>query len=171
MPRRSASSAQTKTIQPIGQSKLNGDFMRIAMSNATIAEKAAMIGCHKNTYDKERKARADQIALQTRIELDESVHHAMSTLVDLLDCDDPNARYKAAKDILDRAGFKPTDKLEVTAEVKRTPKEIETEIRQRMGDEIASRLLGVDLKPAAPPADSPAKVVEAEDADWERVDG
>ena len=172
MPRRSASSAQTKTIQPIGQSKINGDFMRIAMSNATIAEKAAMIGMHKNTFDKERKARADQIALQTRIELDENVHHAMSTLVDLLDCDDPNARYKAAKDILDRAGFKPTDKLEVTAEVKRTPKEIEAEIRERMGDEIASRLLGVKLKAEdeeAPPPASKAKVVEAEDADWEKV--
>ena len=167
MPRRSASSAQTTTIQPIGQSKLNGDFMRIAMANATIAEKAAMIGCHKNTYDKERKARADQIALQTRIELDESVHHAMSTLVELLDCDEPNARDKAAKDILDRAGFKPTDKLEVTAEVKRTPKEIEAEIRERMGDEIASRLWGVELKPAAPAEDKP--VIEAEDADWEKV--
>ena len=169
MPRRSASSAQTTTIQPIGQSKINGDFMRIAMSNATIAEKAALIGMHKNTYDKERKARADQIALQTRIELDESVHHAMRTLVELLDCDDPNARYKAAKDLLDRAGFKPTDRIEVTAEVKRTPKEIEAEIRERMGDEIASRLLGVDLKPAAPAESKP--VVEAEEADWERVDG
>ena len=98
----------------------------------------------------------------------------MSTLVELLDCDDPNARYKAAKDILDRAGFKPTDKLEVTAEVKRTPKEIEAEIRERMGDEIASRLLGVKLKSEeteAPPTASPAQVVEAEDADWERVDG
>ena len=170
MPRRSASSAQTTTIQPIGR-KIEGDFLRIAMGPGTLTEKAALIGMHKNTFDKERKARADQIALQTRIELDESVHHAMSTLVELLDCDDPNARYKAAKDILDRAGFKPTDKLEVTAEVKRTPKEIEAEIRQRMGDEIASRLLGVDLKPAAQPADSPAKVVEAEDGDWERVDG
>jgi hypothetical protein len=173
MPRRSASSAQSKTIQPIGR-KIEGDFLRIAMGPGTLTEKAAAIGMHKNTYDKERKARADQIALQTRIELDESVHHAMSTLVELLDCDDLNARYKAAKDILDRAGFKPTDKLEVTAEVKRTPKEIEAEIRQRMGDEIASRLLGVKLKSEdteAPPADSPAKVVEAEDADWERVDG
>ena len=111
MPRRSASSAQSKTIQPIGQSKIEGDFLRIAMGPGTLAEKAALIGMHKNTFDKERKKRADQIALQTRIELDESVHHAMRTLVELLDCDDPNARYKAAKDILDRAGFKPTDRI------------------------------------------------------------
>jgi hypothetical protein len=43
-----------------------------------------------------------------------------------------------------------------------------------MGDEIASRLLGVKLKAEeteAPPKASPAKVEEAEDADWERVDG
>jgi hypothetical protein len=174
MPRQSASSAQTKTIRPIGQSKIEGDFLRIAMGPGTLAEKAALIGMHKNTFDKERKKRADQIALQTRIELDESVHHAMRTLVELLDCDDPNARYKAAKDILDRAGFKPTDRIEVSAEVKRTPKEIEAEIRERMGDEIASRLLGVKLKAEdteAPPKASPAKVEEAEDADWERVDG
>ena len=82
MPRRSASSAQTTTIQPIGHSKLDGDFLRIAMGTGTLAEKAAAFGVHKNTYDKERKARADQIALQTRIELDENVHRAMATLVD-----------------------------------------------------------------------------------------
>ena len=56
--------------------------------------------------------------------------------------------------------------------MKRTPKEIEAEIRQRMGDEIASRLLGVKLKAEeteAPPKASSAKVEEAEDADWEKV--
>ena len=167
MPRRSASSAQTTTIQPIGHSKLDGDFLRIAMGTGTLAEKAAAFGVHKNTYDKERKARADQIALQTRIELDENVHRAMATLVDLLDCDDPNARYKAAKDILDRAGFKPTDKVEITAEVRRTPKEIEAEVRQRLGDEFGSRLLGLNPKQEPVPASKP--VFEAEDADWEKV--
>lgn len=169
MPRRSASSAHSTTIDVVGQSKLDSDFMKIAMGSGTLAEKAAAFGVHKNTYDKERKARADKIALQTRIELDENVHRAMATLVDLLDCDDPNARYKAAKDILDRAGFKPTDRIEVTAEVKRTPKEIEAEVRQRLGDEFGSRLLG--LKPKEEPVPASKPVVEAEDADWEKVDG
>ena len=88
----------------------------------------------------------------------------------MLDCDDPNARYKAAKDILDRAGFKPTDRVEVTAEVKRTPKEIEAEVRQRLGDEFGARLLGLqpkDLEPLEKPGTK--QQPDSVDADWEPV--
>jgi hypothetical protein len=102
--------------------------------------------------------------------LDENVHKAMATLVGLLDCDDPNARYKAAKDILDRAGFKPTDRVEVTAEVKRTPKEIEAEVRQRLGDEFGARLLGLqpkDLEPLEVP--STKQQPDIEDGEWQSI--
>ena len=41
---------------------------------------------------------------------------ALRTLNDLLDDENGNVRLGAAKDILDRAGFKPTDKVDLTAE-------------------------------------------------------
>ena len=173
MPRRSASSAQTKPsmIDVVGQDINSVEFVRRVMGPGTLAEKAAALGMSRNTFDAERKRRADQIALQTRIELDENVHRAMATLVSLLDCDDPNARYKAAKDILDRAGFKPTDRVEVTAEVKRTPKEIEAEVRQRLGDEFGARLLGLQPKDLEPLEEAPGTKQQPDsvDADWEPV--
>jgi hypothetical protein len=53
---------------------------------------------------------------------------------------------KPPKIFWDRAGFKPTDKLEVTAEVKRTLKgNLKQNSRSAWGDEIRlARLLGVD---------------------------
>ena len=86
MPRRSASSAQTKPmIDVVGQDINSVEFVRRVMGPGTLAEKAAALGMSRNTFDAERKRRADQIALQTRIELDENVHKAMATLVSLLD--------------------------------------------------------------------------------------
>ena len=172
MPRRSASSAQTKPmIDVVGQDINSVEFVRRVMGPGMLAEKAAALGMSRNTFDAERKRRADQIALQTRIELDENVHKAMATLVSLLDCDDPNARYKAAKDILDRAGFKPTDRVEVTAEVKRTPKEIEAEVRQRLGDEFGARLLGLQPKDLEPTEEAPGTKhqPDIEDGEWQSI--
>ena len=95
----------------------------------------------------------------------------MATLVGLLVWDEPHERGKAAKEILVRAGFKPTDRVAVTAEVKRTPKEIEAEVRQRLGDEFGARLLGLQPKDLEPTEEAPGTKQQPDsvDADWEPV--
>ena len=40
--------------------------------------------------------------------------YAMSTIIDLLSCNDERTRLGAAKDILDRGGFKPKDVVDVS---------------------------------------------------------
>lgn len=39
--------------------------------------------------------------------------HAMNTMIELLDCKHQPTRLGAAKDLLDRAGYKPTEKIDV----------------------------------------------------------
>ena len=43
--------------------------------------------------------------------------HAMNTMIELLDCKHQPTRLGAAKDLLDRAGYKPTEKVSVEEDV------------------------------------------------------
>ena len=46
-----------------------------------------------------------------------STAYAMNTMIELLECEHAPTRLGAAKDLLDRAGFKPTEKLSVEKDV------------------------------------------------------
>lgn len=84
-----------------------------SMSMKEIAEE---IGVHYNTvYNWNRNE--DFIEARTKFmqkELGKHAARAMRTMVELLESEQDNVRYSAAKDILDRAGFKATDKLEIS---------------------------------------------------------
>ena len=53
-------------------------------------------------------------------------------------------RFVATKDLLDRAGFKASEisKLEIDERASRTPVEIEQEMRERFGNDVADMIMG-----------------------------
>jgi len=53
-------------------------------------------------------------------------------------------RFVATKDLLDRAGFKASEisKLEIDERRSRTPVEIEQEMRERFGNDVADMIMG-----------------------------
>lgn len=63
-------------------------------------------------------------------------HDALSTMKKLLNANNENVRYSAAKDILDRTGFKGIDKIEISGEVENPYKSLtEAELRKLINDE------------------------------------
>lgn len=61
----------------------------------------------------------------TRLSIRSLTAKAKNTMAKLLDSDSDNVRFQAAKDILDRAGFKPQEKIEITKPIDESVKEME----------------------------------------------
>lgn len=59
-----------------------------------------------------------EYSTRLRKSLGEATAKAFRTMIELLDSGQDSIRYAAARDILDRAGYKPTDKLQVDGESK-----------------------------------------------------
>ena len=67
---------------------------------------------------------------------------ALSILIDLAENSaSDSVKFQASKDLLDRAGFRPIDRRE-EIRPKRTPEELEAEIKRLVGTETAELLLG-----------------------------
>ena len=67
---------------------------------------------------------------------------ALSILMDLAENSaSDSVKFQASKDLLDRAGFRPIDRRE-EIRPKRTPEELEAEIKRLVGTETAELLLG-----------------------------
>lgn len=117
----------------------------------------------KSTGLSDRKIRkmnreyADEIAAQIRSNLGEVAVSALQNMVDLaFNAENEHVKFVATKDLLDRAGFAPKKEVDIKTEViHRDPKEIEREAREKLGDELAERLLGLGSPP------------EVEDAEFE----
>jgi hypothetical protein len=86
------------------------------------------------------------VELQVRANLGEIAVDCLQNMVDLaFTAEDEKTRFNATKDLLDRAGFKPKSEVDIKQEViRRSPKEIEAEARQKLGNELAEKLLGLD---------------------------
>lgn len=99
------------------------DAAELLISGCSLAESAERAGVAKSTlerwlrHDEDFKRLLDTFSQglmeEIKIELVVSARQALHTLQQLLHSDNDQIRLSAAKDILDRAGFKPTNKKEI----------------------------------------------------------
>ncbi len=80
-------------------------------------EIADTLGVHESTlskwkHDEDYKDYAEKIARET---ISHSTGKALGTMIRLLDARSEMVRFSAAKDLLDRAGFAPTDKVDLSS--------------------------------------------------------
>ena len=83
---------------------------------------------------------APQVKKKARERIRELVHPALDRLVKIIDNDDGNvsAQVAACRDILDRAGYKPTDKLELIE-----AQELGDPGREKLTDEQLDKLIAL----------------------------
>ena len=95
-----------------------------------------------NQASKLKRELAGEISEELRSSFMNAAPKALAILMDLAENSaSDSVKYQAAKDLLDRAGFKPTEKREEIPP-KRTPEELEAEMVRLVGAETADLLLG-----------------------------
>lgn len=72
----------------------------------------------------------------TRLSIRSLATRAKNTMANLLNSDSDNVRFQAAKDILDRAGFKPQEKIEVSKSIDDSIREMEDYLCEKKSENI-----------------------------------
>lgn len=72
----------------------------------------------------------------TRLSIRSLATRAKNTMANLLNSDSDNVRFQAAKDILDRAGFKPQEKIEVSTSIDDSIREMEDYLCEKKSENI-----------------------------------
>ena len=95
-----------------------------------------------NQASKLKRELAAEISEELRSSFMNAAPKALSILMDLAENSaSDSVKFQASKDLLDRAGFRPIDRRE-EIRPKRTPEELEAEIKRLVGSETAELLLG-----------------------------
>ena len=72
----------------------------------------------------------------TRLSIRSLAAKAKNIMANLLNSDSDNVRFQAAKDILDRAGFKPQEKIEVSKSIDDSIREMEDYLCEKKSENI-----------------------------------
>lgn len=72
----------------------------------------------------------------TRLSIRSLATRAKNTMASLLNSDSDNVRFQAAKDILDRAGFKPQEKIEVSKSIDDSIREMEDYLCEKKSEKF-----------------------------------
>ena len=88
--------------------------------------------CNWKNKDEEFAA---ELSKHLRISLKTLVPKAVKTIEDLLESESDNVRLSAAKDILDRTGFKPSDNINVNGTIVAEQSKLDDLIKQMSEDE------------------------------------
>ena len=95
-----------------------------------------------NQASKLKRELSAEISEELRSSFMNAAPKALSILMDLAENSaSDSVKYQAAKDLLDRSGFRPIDRRE-EIRPQRTPEELEAEIKRLVGSETAELLLG-----------------------------
>ena len=95
-----------------------------------------------NQASKLKRELSSEIAEELRSSFMNAAPKALPILMDLAENSaSDSVKFQASKDLLDRAGFRPIDRRE-EIRPKRTPVELEAEIKRLVGTETAELLLG-----------------------------
>ena len=95
-----------------------------------------------NQASKLKRELTAEISEELRSSFMNAAPKALSILMDLAENSaSDSVKFQASKDLLDRAGFRPIDRRE-EIRPKRTPEELEAEIKRLVGTETAELLLG-----------------------------
>ena len=115
------------------------------LGNGTLAAKEAGYKDSPSLVNQASKLKRElsvEIAKELTANFMSVAPRAMKTLVDLAENSaSDSVKLAACKDLLDRAGFRPIDRRE-EIRPKRTPEELEAEIKRLVGTETAELLLG-----------------------------
>lgn len=79
---------------------------------------------------------ASELENATRLSIRSLAVKAKNTMASLLTSDSDNVRFQAAKDILDRAGFKPQEKIEVSKSIDDSIREMEDYLCEKKSENI-----------------------------------
>jgi hypothetical protein len=136
-----------KTRPPIHreQKKKKDEFSKDAALGMTTAELGTKFNLGESSVGVYRKNLARQIEKEVRARLGTVSLKSLDNLVSLaFGAESEQVRYVATKDLLDRAGFKATElsKVEIEDRRNRTPVEIEGEMRERFGNDVADMIMG-----------------------------
>lgn len=105
---------------------VSGHFTKTEIANElNIARKT--INYWENNDDEFKK----QFENTMRISIKSLAPKAIKTMANLLNSDSDNVRFSAAKDILDRTGFKPQEKIEISKPIDDSIKEMEEYLCKR----------------------------------------
>lgn len=135
--------------------KVSGSTKRITrdeVKNAWVQGKAANLpnteiakisGVSVTAIREMNKKYEREIEAQVRANLGQVAVDALQNMIDLaFTAENEHVRFVSTKDLLDRAGFKPKSEVDIKQEViRRDPKMIEAEARERLGNELAEKLL------------------------------
>jgi len=125
--------------------KRDEEFSRDAAEGMSSKELATKFDLGQSSIGIKRKQLARQIEKEVRSRLGTVSLKSLDNLVSLaFGAESEQVRYVATKDLLDRAGFKATElsKLEIEDTRSRTPVEIEEEMRERFGRDVADMIMG-----------------------------
>lgn len=79
---------------------------------------------------------ASELENATRLSIRALAAKAKNTMASLLNSDSDNVRFQAAKDILDRSGFKPQEKIELSKSVDDSIREMEDYLCEKKNENI-----------------------------------
>ena len=115
------------------------------LGNGTLAAKEAGYKDSPSLVNQAIKLKRElstEISEELRSSFMNAAPKALSILLDLAENSaSDSVKFKASKDLLDRAGFRPIDRRE-EIRPQRTPEELEAEIKRLVGSETAELLLG-----------------------------
>tara|TARA_R100001530_G_scaffold100613_1_gene69950 strand:+ start:1075 stop:1608 length:534 start_codon:yes stop_codon:yes gene_type:complete len=127
------------------QKKRDEEFSRDAALGKTSLELASKFDISQSSIGVKRKTLARQIEKEVRSRLGTVSLRSLDNMVSLaFSSESEQVRFVATKDLLDRAGFKASEisKLEIDERRSRTPVEIEQEMRERFGNDVADMIMG-----------------------------
>ena len=127
------------------QKKRDEEFSRDAALGKTSLELASKFDISQSSIGVKRKTLARQIEKEVRSRLGTVSLRSLDNMVSLaFSSESEQVRFVATKDLLDRAGFKASEisKLEIDERRSRTPVEIEQEMRERFGNDVADMNMG-----------------------------
>ena len=138
---------QTKPTHQVGFTNLQEKIMLTDKQNLFVEnyiktsnakQSAIMAGYSEKTAQvmgaKLKKQFREEIADRTRTRLMDGAGMALDTILDLVkNSTSDTVKLAAARDLLDRSGYKPTEKIEQTV-VEKSTDELRTELAQLMGE-------------------------------------
>ena len=127
------------------QKKRDEEFSRDAALGKTSLELASKFDISQSSIGVKRKTLARQIEKEVRSRSGTVSLRSLDNMVSLaFSSESEQVRFVATKDLLDRAGFKASEisKLEIDERRSRTPVEIEQEMRERFGNDVADMIMG-----------------------------
>ena len=125
--------------------KRDEEFSKDAALGMSSMELASKFDISEKSTRAKRKTLARQIEKEVRGRLGTVALRSLDNMVSLaFSAESEQVRFVATKDLLDRAGFKASEisRVEIDERRSRTPVEIEQEMRERFGNDVADMIMG-----------------------------